>query len=145
MKTSYDAYKKYPFSNIFGSVVKQQILKFFTDNPQKEFNVLEISKQMGLNQSSLSKPLTILRKCGLLVSKKEGKFTYYCMEQKYVNPFRIICNMLQGVKKSTINGRGTTLTNTTKKEDSKNSYKEVVEVHKALELPSQIIKKEYGV
>ena len=101
MKTSYEAYKKYPFSNIFGSVVKQQILKFFTDNREKEFSVLEISKQIGLNQSSLSRPLTILKNSGILFSKKEGKFTYYRIKQQYINPFWILFNMLRGIKKST--------------------------------------------
>ena len=98
MVESYSAYVNYPFSELFGSVVKQQIIKFLTENPAKEFTVLEIARAISLNQSSISKPLDSLESSGLLESRKEGKFRYYTMREKYARHFQNVYESLRVVQ-----------------------------------------------
>ena len=98
MPENYIAYKNYPYSDLFGSVVKQQIIKFFTEKPNKEFTVLNISRSLELNQSSISKPLDSLEQSGLLESRKDGKFRYYRMKGKYANHFADVYGHLKVVQ-----------------------------------------------
>ena len=98
MSENYTAYTNYPFSELFGSVVKQQIIKFLTENPDKEFTVLELARALPLNQSSISKPLDSLESSGLLESRKDGKFRYYKMKSRYAEHFHQVYASLRVVQ-----------------------------------------------
>jgi DNA-binding transcriptional ArsR family regulator len=91
----YEAYSKYPYADFFGTVVKQEIIRFLTEHPDEDMSVVDISKQTGLPASSLSKPLNSLYESGFLESKEEGKFRYYKLKKHYATQFSDVYNSLE--------------------------------------------------
>jgi len=62
--------------------LRQQMIKLLTD--RKRMAVTEIYVKLRLEQSVASQHLAILRKAGVVKTKREGKFIYYSL-----NPERI--------------------------------------------------------
>ena len=98
MNEIYSAYANYQFSDLFGSVVKQQIIQFLSENSKEEFSVLAISRALSLNQSSVSKPLDLLDEIGILHSNKIGKYRYYKLKETYARHFRDIFKKLRAIR-----------------------------------------------
>ncbi len=93
----YEAYSRYPYSEFFGTVVKQEIIRFLTEHPDEDFSVMEIAKQTGLPASSLSKPLNSLNEGGFLQSKEEGKYRFYKLKKHFAVQFREVYDSLEAL------------------------------------------------
>lgn len=52
--------------------------------PEKGLNVTEIHKRIGVEQSTASHHLGILKDKGVLASRREGKNTYYFLRQEKI-------------------------------------------------------------
>lgn len=63
------------FLRALASEKRQEIMFLFLD--RNEVTVNEVSDLVGIGQSTASEQLAILKKAGLLFSRKEGKGVYY--------------------------------------------------------------------
>jgi DNA-binding transcriptional ArsR family regulator len=59
------------------------ILRFLDGG--KQLTVTEIHELLGIEQSTTSHHLGILKDKGVLLSKREGKNTYYCIKNENLN------------------------------------------------------------
>ena len=62
--------------------LRQQILKLLDE--KRKVNVTEIYIELRLEQSVTSQHLAILRRAGLVVALREGKFIYYAINYKRI-------------------------------------------------------------
>ena len=62
--------------------LRQQIIKIINEN--EKLAVTEIYVKLRLEQSVASQHLAILRKAGIVTTKREGKFIYYTINKKRV-------------------------------------------------------------
>ena len=62
--------------------LRQQILRIIHE--EKKITVTEIYVKLRLEQSVASQHLAILRKAGIVVTQREGKFIYYTINGKRV-------------------------------------------------------------
>ncbi len=62
--------------------LRQQILKLIDE--VKKITVTEIYVRLRLEQSVASQHLAILRKAGIVITQREGKFIYYTVNHKRV-------------------------------------------------------------
>ena len=62
---------------IFGSVARTKILKFFCINPEDKFFVRELSRRLNLQLNSIRRELANLEKFGFLASMEENGKKYY--------------------------------------------------------------------
>lgn len=60
--------------------LRQQLLKLIDD--EKRITVTEIYVKLRLEQSVASQHLAILRKAGIVITEREGKFIYYLVNYK---------------------------------------------------------------
>jgi DNA-binding transcriptional ArsR family regulator len=60
--------------------LRRQILAVLHEN--KRIDVTSIYKKLGLEQSVASQHLAILRKAGIVVTKREQRFVYYSVNYK---------------------------------------------------------------
>ena len=58
------------------------IISLLEDNPR--LNVTEIFTRLKLEQASASHHLNLMKKAGMLASKKEGKQTYYSLKNEAI-------------------------------------------------------------
>ncbi|MBV9961493.1 MAG: helix-turn-helix transcriptional regulator [Parafilimonas sp.] len=68
--------------------LRQQLLKLIDEN--QKITVTEIYVNLRLEQSVVSQHLAILRRAGIVITKREGKFIYYSLNYnriKEVNDF----------------------------------------------------------
>lgn len=68
--------------------LRQQLLKLIDENPR--ITVTEIYINLRLEQSVVSQHLAILRRAGIVTTRREGKFIYYSINYnriKEVNGF----------------------------------------------------------
>ena len=68
--------------------LRQQLLKLIDEN--QKITVTEIYVNLRLEQSVVSQHLAILRRAGIVTTKREGKFIYYSLNYsrlKEVNEF----------------------------------------------------------
>jgi ArsR family transcriptional regulator len=63
------------FLKSLASEKRQEIMLLFMD--RSEVTVNQVSELVGIGQSTASEQLAILKKAGLLFSRKEGKVVYY--------------------------------------------------------------------
>lgn len=59
--------------------LRQKIIKFLDVTPQ--LTVTEIYMKLGLEQSVASQHLAILRRSGVVITKREGKFIFYSLNK----------------------------------------------------------------
>jgi DNA-binding transcriptional ArsR family regulator len=52
---------------------------------EKELNVTDICSEFNISQPTVSHHLQILRNCDLIISRKEGKMTFYSVRKKVMN------------------------------------------------------------
>lgn len=62
--------------------LRQQILKFIDE--EKRTTVTKIYVRLRLEQSVASQQLGILRKAGVVLTQREGKFIYYTINEKRI-------------------------------------------------------------
>jgi DNA-binding transcriptional ArsR family regulator len=70
------------FLKALASEKRQEIMLLFMD--KSEVTVNQVSELVGIGQSTASEQLTILKKAGLLFSRKEGKVVYYSTNKNKV-------------------------------------------------------------
>jgi DNA-binding transcriptional ArsR family regulator len=63
--------------------LRQQILALI--ETEKKITVTEIYVKMRLEQSVASQHLAILRKAGIVITEREGKFIYYTVNYKRID------------------------------------------------------------
>jgi len=63
--------------------LRQQMIKLLEEYPQ--LTVTEIYIKMRLEQSIASQHLAILRRSGVVITKRSGKFIYYSLNQDRLN------------------------------------------------------------
>lgn len=63
--------------------LRQQLLKVIHE--EQKITVTELYIKLRLEQSVASQHLAILRRTGLVTTKREGKFIYYIINQKRLN------------------------------------------------------------
>jgi DNA-binding transcriptional ArsR family regulator len=63
--------------------LRQQVIKLIHDN--EKLTVTEIYVKLRLEQSVASQHLAILRKAGIVFTKREGKFIYYTINKKRID------------------------------------------------------------
>ena len=72
--------------------LRQQIIK--TINENEKLAVTEIYVRLRLEQSVASQHLAILRKSGIVTTKREGKFIYYTINKKRIEAIDEFVNKL---------------------------------------------------
>lgn len=85
------------FMRALSHPVRLQIIEFLRRGEQ---NVGSIVKSLGIQQSSLSRHLTILKESGILAARQQGLLIYYKIEDedifKVLKPVRIfLCKRLK--------------------------------------------------
>jgi DNA-binding transcriptional ArsR family regulator len=70
------------FLKALASEKRQEIMFLFLE--RSEVTVNQVSELVGIGQSTASEQLTILKKAGLLFSRKEGKVVYYSTNKNKV-------------------------------------------------------------
>lgn len=63
--------------------LRQQLLKLIED--EKKITVTEIYVRLRLEQSVASQHLAILRKAGIVITERDGKFIYYTVNYKRID------------------------------------------------------------
>ena len=94
------AYKiKADFLKALAHPARLQIVEFLKSG---EKNVGSIIKALSIQQSSLSRHLTILREAGILKSRQQGTVVYYNIEDHDIfHVLRLIADMLRKKLKKT--------------------------------------------
>ena len=72
--------------------LRQQIIKIIHES--EKLAVTEIYVKLRLEQSVASQHLAILRKSGIVTTKREGKFIYYTINKKRVEAINEFVNKL---------------------------------------------------
>jgi len=85
------------FMRALSHPVRLQIIEFLRKGEQ---NVGNIVKFLGIQQSSLSRHLTIMKECGILTARQQGLLIYYKIEDedifKVLKPVRnFLCKRLK--------------------------------------------------
>ena len=93
----YPTIANYEYYNIFGTPVKQLVLKLLYKNTGKKFSLLDLAKELGIPSSSLSKALAELNEAGILEREESGKFVYYELKKEIADEFREIYENLEKV------------------------------------------------
>jgi len=62
--------------------LRQQIIKLIDD--EKKLTVTEIYVRLRLEQSVASQHLAILRKAGIVITERDGKFIHYTISHKRI-------------------------------------------------------------
>jgi DNA-binding transcriptional ArsR family regulator len=72
--------------------LRQQLLKLIEE--EKKITVTEIYVRLRLEQSVASQHLAILRKAGIVVTERQGKFIYYLINYNRIDEISRIVNEL---------------------------------------------------
>jgi DNA-binding transcriptional ArsR family regulator len=74
--------------------LRQQLLKLIEE--EKKITVTEIYVRLRLEQSVASQHLAILRKAGIVVTQRDGKFIYYAVNFKRIEEIDTFVKQLVG-------------------------------------------------
>lgn len=72
--------------------LRQQLLKLIEE--EKKITVTEIYVRLRLEQSVASQHLAILRKAGIVITERQGKFIYYLINYNRIDEISRIVNEL---------------------------------------------------
>lgn len=81
-----DAIKLADFLKVFGDPTRLKILFALLEN---ELCVHDLSKMIGMNQSAVSHQLRVLRQNRLVKVRKEGKSSFYSLDDDHVKDILI--------------------------------------------------------
>ena len=84
-KELYGAYKIF-----FGTLVYESRLRIINLLRKGKKNVSQIIKELKMNQTAVSHDLARLKNCGFVLVKAEGKFRYYQLNKKTIQPLMAI-------------------------------------------------------
>ncbi|MFM2326131.1 MAG: hypothetical protein RIR31_333 [Bacteroidota bacterium] len=74
--------------------LRQQLLKLIEE--EKKITVTEIYVRLRLEQSVASQHLAILRKAGIVITQRDGKFIYYAVNFKRIEEIDTFVKQLVG-------------------------------------------------
>ena len=74
--------------------LRQQLLKLIEE--EKKITVTEIYVRLRLEQSVASQHLAILRKAGIVITQRDGKFIYYSVNYKRIDEIDTFVKQLVG-------------------------------------------------
>jgi DNA-binding transcriptional ArsR family regulator len=74
--------------------LRQQLLKLIDE--EKKITVTEIYVRLRLEQSVASQHLSILRKAGIVLTERDGKFIYYTINHKRIEEISQFVQSLVG-------------------------------------------------
>ena len=74
--------------------LRQQLLKLIDEN--KKITVTEIYVNLRLEQSVVSQHLAILRRAGIVITKREGKFIFYSLNYNRIQEVNNFVEQLIG-------------------------------------------------
>ena len=74
--------------------LRQQILKLIDEH--QKMTVTEIYVKLRLEQSVASQHLAILRKAGIVITQRDGKFIYYSVNYKRIDEIDTFVKQLVG-------------------------------------------------
>ncbi|HLC78236.1 MAG TPA: metalloregulator ArsR/SmtB family transcription factor [Candidatus Nanoarchaeia archaeon] len=77
----YDAYKIF-----FGTLVSESRLKIINLLRKNKKNVSEIIRELNMDQTAVSHDLARLKRCGFVTAERNGKFIFYKLNEKTINP-----------------------------------------------------------
>lgn len=77
----YESYKVF-----FGTLVSEARLKIINSLRKGKKNVSELMKELKMDQTSMSHNLARLRRCGFVLTEREGKFVYYKLNSGTIKP-----------------------------------------------------------
>ena len=77
----YGAYKIF-----FGTLVSEPRLRIINLLRKGKKNVSEIMQNLKMDQTAVSHDLARLRQCGFVNTVRDGKFVYYSLNEKTINP-----------------------------------------------------------
>lgn len=60
--------------------IRARILNLLSE--EEELTVTDIHQKLGIEQTIISQQLTVLRRAGLVVTRREGRYMYYRLEKK---------------------------------------------------------------
>lgn len=88
----YEAYKIF-----FGTLVSGPRLKIINFLRRGRKNVSELMEELEIEQTALSHNLARLKKCGFVITELDGKYHYYKLNEKTIEPLMEIIerHMLQ--------------------------------------------------
>lgn len=70
-------------TDIFKALAEVSRLRILALLMQRELCVCEIESTLNLTQSNASRHLTILKKCGIVSSRKDAQWTYYSISPEF--------------------------------------------------------------
>ena len=70
--------------DIFKALAEENRLRIITLIMEGEMCVCEIEECLNMTQSNVSRHLTSLKKCGILESYKKAQWTYYKIDNKFI-------------------------------------------------------------
>jgi len=70
--------------DIFKALAEENRLRILALVLEGEMCVCEIEDCLNMTQSNVSRHLTALRKCGILASYKKAQWTYYKMDNNFI-------------------------------------------------------------
>jgi len=70
----------------FGTLVSESRLKIINLLRKGKKNVSEIMRELKMNQTAVSHDLSKLKKCGFVKVESAGKYRYYKLNEKTINP-----------------------------------------------------------
>ncbi len=70
----------------FGTLVSESRLKIINLLRKGKKNVSQIIKELKMNQSAVSHDLARLKDCGFVLVEAKGKFRYYKLNEKTIQP-----------------------------------------------------------
>ncbi|MDP6845805.1 MAG: metalloregulator ArsR/SmtB family transcription factor [Candidatus Nanoarchaeia archaeon] len=79
-----EVYKAYKI--FFGTLVSESRLKIINLLRTERKNVGQIVEELKSDQTSVSHDLARLKKCSFVQMEIEGKYRYYCLNKKTINP-----------------------------------------------------------
>ena len=95
-RSSYNIPEYNKYYLFFGNLANPLRIEIITCLKEKDMNVGEISKKIGVEQSKLSHALSNLRECNIVNVKQKGKERVYSLNRKTILPMlKIIDNHAQ--------------------------------------------------
>ncbi len=90
-KELYEAYKIF-----FGTLVSESRLKIVNFLRHGKRNVSEITDELKMDQTHVSHDLQRLRRCGFVLSEKNGKYVYYSLNKETIEPLMLLIDKHMG-------------------------------------------------
>lgn len=87
-------------TELFKALSEESRLRILSILIDTELCVCEIEETLHLTQSNVSRHLTVLKRCGIVESRKDALWTYYCISSEFKQKHKELWQyLLDGLKK----------------------------------------------